>query len=112
MANQGPSYANLAFQQLQQAGTMATSQGNPAVIQALATLGSGLAALAQAHETAQLRAAVEVMARVQVPPQTVPRHVYDEAIQKITQQQTDIGELQSQLQIKNKLGGEPVTNEG
>lgn len=112
MSNQGPSYAHLAFQQLQQAGTLANAQGNPAVIQALATLGQGLATLAQAQETAQLRAAVEEIAKVQVPPNTVPQHEYDEAIRELNKRQATIGDLQAQLRIKDNLGGESVTPEG
>lgn len=112
MSNQGPSYAQLAHQQLQQAANMVNSQGNPAIIQAVATLGHGLATLAQASETAKMRQAIEAMASVQVPPNTVPRHQYDEAIQGYTKEQARVAELQAQLRVQDKLDGEPVKNEG
>lgn len=112
MAQNQPPYGQLASTYLEQAATLANEKGAPGIIQTLATLGSGLATLAQASETAKMRQAIEALARVQVPPNTVPRHQYDEAIEGTIKLQAQVGELEAQLRVKNNLDGEPVKNEG
>lgn len=99
----GESYGQMAHEWLGRAAGSCPPGTDP---QTLATLGAGFAQLAQAQETARLVQAVGAIARVQVPPQTVPQHEYDEALKELDKRAGVITDLEAQLRIKTNLQGE------